>query len=49
MKTDEDKSTEPKKEECKHLNSYVVKEGMLGILGTVKCPDCGYEREWDAY
>lgn len=34
---------------CEHKNSYVRREGMTGTIGTVICPDCGYEREWNAY
>jgi hypothetical protein len=34
---------------CKHSNTFVRREGMTGMLGTVICRDCGYEREWNAY
>jgi hypothetical protein len=37
------------KKECKHEKSYVRREGITSMLGTVICPDCGYERDWDAY
>jgi hypothetical protein len=36
-------------EHCSHPDSYVVREGITGLLGRVYCPDCEYEREWDAY
>jgi hypothetical protein len=46
------KDSEPEekpKETCEHRNAYVRREGMTSIIGTVICPDCGHEREWNAY
>ena len=37
------------REKCEHKNSFVRHEGITGMLGTVICLDCGYEREWNAY
>ncbi len=39
----------PKRNKCSHKRSYVIKEGMTGQCGRVVCPDCGYERGWNAY
>lgn len=49
METKQPKKEQPKKKPCKHPNSYVRTEGMTGMCGRVVCPDCGYEREWNAY
>lgn len=38
-----------KQEECTHPDAYVQREGMTGMCGTVICPACGFERDWNAY
>lgn len=38
-----------KQTSCRHTNTRLIREGMTGMLGTVICLDCGYEREWSAY
>ena len=35
--------------ECDHKNASVDREGSTGMVGVVRCPDCGHEREWEAY
>jgi hypothetical protein len=38
------------REFCNHSNSTVDRSGSItGLVGVVRCQDCGYEREWNAY
>lgn len=37
------------KRRCKHKNTVLIRKGITGMLGTVICKDCGYEREYNAY
>jgi hypothetical protein len=35
--------------QCDHNESTVARGGSTGMFGVVRCQQCGFEREWNAY